>query len=129
MPMPRLPETHHMKTQTSSAFQVKKKTAARAHKWRAIIIRVTPQLTGEEKVLSFFSAVKKPIVSLYCSTVRCAFVENRKGCWRISLTANSDGSWRNPRGRRRAPTFLRSGADDERLWADRRARAGRWKRG
>ena len=44
MPMPRLPEIHHRKTANQNAFQVKKKKAASAPIWNAIMKEAVIQL-------------------------------------------------------------------------------------
>src|SRR5215469_2503379 len=78
MPMPRLPATHHITMERISAFQVKKNTAASAHRCRATIIKVMPQFTGWEKVLSRLSNEKSFMVNLYCNSIVLRFVENRQ---------------------------------------------------
>src|SRR5271165_1163215 len=128
MPIPRLPATHHMTMQTISAFQVKKKTAPRAHRCRAIMIAVTPQFTDEEKVLSCFSEENRLIITFYCSIIGCAFVGNRKGkrAKSIRVIFGADSRILGERGREHS--FPRGGAGGEHLRAAPRVAAGRWRR-
>jgi hypothetical protein len=72
MPMPRLPATHHITRQRISAFQVKKKTAARAARCRATIIEVTPQFTDSENVLSCFNRENRLMVVIFTVTASAA---------------------------------------------------------